>query len=65
MSKEKKDIIWEIWYTYRFGDRNKHVGTGQVNTAAPTIEEAIAHVKSLNLEEDRLIYKIEDKGFIV
>ena len=61
----KNKIIWEVWYTYKAAVDDMGVGTGQVNTAAFTIEEAIAHVQGLKPEEERKVWKVKDKGTIV
>jgi len=65
MNEKKNKILWEVWYSYTFGTDNNHTGARQVSTIAHTIEEAIAYVQNLDPKEDRTVYKIEDKGFIV
>lgn len=62
--REGEKVIWEVWFNKMNCD-NVYLSTGQINVAARTIEEAIIKVRCHKLEENRVIYKVEDKGSIL
>jgi hypothetical protein len=57
-------IIWEVWFN-RMNCDNVYLSTGQVNVVAHTIEEAITKVRCHTPYENRMVYKVEDKGSII
>ena len=62
---EGEKVIWEVWYTYHHTNHTYRSATAQVNVAAHTIEEAIDRVQLINPEENRSVYKVENKGTIL